>query len=306
MWLSLQGVVAEKLVDLWSGLYPGMLAMVAACTAISLFSSQACNPGKVWWRNRGLAVDVCYWLTLQCIAPYLRMALLIAIATLAMTFATPAEIDDYINHGRGPAAGLPFWWQVAFYLLTSDFLLYWNHRLFHGASLWRYHAIHHSAEDVDWTTAYRFHPINICFGTYLADVIMLYAGVPPAVLLFMVPFQTTMSLFVHANVNWTLGPLKYVVASPVFHRWHHTMPDEGGSSNFAPTFALWDVLFRTFHMPPGRLPARYGVDDPRFPAGFLAQLAYPFTVGEAPTAAPAAAVNALPPAIGSARPQRES
>jgi sterol desaturase/sphingolipid hydroxylase (fatty acid hydroxylase superfamily) len=306
MWLSLQGIVAQKLVDLWSSLYPGMLAMVAACTAISLFSSQACNPGKVWWRNRGVVVDVCYWLTLQCLAPYLRMGLLIAIATLAMTFATAAEIDDYIHHGHGPLAGLSFWWQVAFYLLASDFLLYWNHRLFHGASLWRYHAIHHSAEDVDWTTAYRFHPINICFGTYLADVIMLYAGVPPAVLLFLVPFQTTISLFVHANVSWTLGPLKYVVASPVFHRWHHTMPDEGGSSNFAPTFALWDVLFRTFYMPPGRLPARYGVDDPRFPAGFLGQLVYPFTAGEAPAGDSDGRLNALPSGLGSARPQRES
>jgi hypothetical protein len=41
MWLSVQGIVAEKLLDLWSGLYPGMLAMVAACTVITLFSSQA-------------------------------------------------------------------------------------------------------------------------------------------------------------------------------------------------------------------------------------------------------------------------
>jgi len=65
MWLSLQGIVAEKLIDLWSSLYPGMLLMVAACTAITLFSSQTCNPGKVWWRNRGLLVDVCYWLTLR-------------------------------------------------------------------------------------------------------------------------------------------------------------------------------------------------------------------------------------------------
>jgi sterol desaturase/sphingolipid hydroxylase (fatty acid hydroxylase superfamily) len=180
--------------------------MVAACSVITLFSGQACNPGKVWWRNRGLLVDVCYWLALQCVAPYFRMGLLILIATFAMAFASPAEIDDYLNNGRGPAAGLPFWWQVAFYMLASDFLLYWIHRIFHGASLWRYHAIHHSAEDVDWTTAYRFHPINICFGTYMVDVLMLYAGVPPAVLLYLVPLQTVIALFVHANLNWTLGP----------------------------------------------------------------------------------------------------
>jgi sterol desaturase/sphingolipid hydroxylase (fatty acid hydroxylase superfamily) len=306
MWLSVQRVVAEKLLDLWSSLYPGMLVMIVACTAITLFSSQACNPEKVWWRNRGLAVDVCYWLTLQLVAPYFRVGLLILISTFAMTFASPAEIDGYVNQGRGPVSGLPFWWQVAFYLLVSDFLLYWIHRIFHGASLWRYHAIHHSAEDVDWTTAYRFHPINICFGTYMVDVLMLYAGVPPAVLLYLVPLQTVIALFVHANLNWTLGPLRYVVATPVFHRWHHTQPDEGGNRNFAPTFSFWDVLFSTFYMPPGRLPARYGVDDPQFPAGFLKQLAYPFTGRSTAVTETGEALSELPSGLGSARPQRES
>jgi sterol desaturase/sphingolipid hydroxylase (fatty acid hydroxylase superfamily) len=306
MWASLQGIVTDNLLGLWSSLYPGMLIMVAACTAVALFSSQACNPGKVWWRNRTLFIDLGYWLTLQCLAPYLRMGLLIAIATLAMAFASPAEIDAYVRNGRGPVSGLSFWSQAAFYLLASDFLMYWIHRTFHGASLWRYHAIHHSAEDVDWTTAYRFHPINICLDTYLADVIMLYLGVAPAVLLFLVPFQTMSSLFVHANLNWTLGPLRYVLATPVFHRWHHTLPDQGGNSNFASTFAFWDVLFGTFYMPSGRLPARYGVDDPQFPAGFLAQLAYPFAGRSAAASKPAGALSELPSGLGSARPQRES
>src|SRR4029077_15225451 len=146
----------------------------------------------------------------------------------------------------------------------------------------------------------------ICFGTYMVDVIMLYMGVAPAVLLFLVPFQTMTALFVHANLNWTLGPLKYVLATPVFHRWHHTMPDEGGNSNFASTFAMWDLLFGTFHMPVGRLPARYGVDDPQFPAGFLKQLAYPFTGRRAGATDPAGSLSALPSGLGSARSQRES
>ncbi len=306
MWLNVQGIVAEKVLDLWSSLYHGMLVMIAACTAGTLFSSQACNPGKVWWRNRGLLVDLCYWVTLQCVAPYFRMALLILIATFAMVFASPAEIDAYVTHGHGPVSGLSFWTQVTFYLLASDFLLYWIHRIFHGASLWRYHAIHHSAEDVDWTTAYRFHPINICFSTYMVDVIMLYVGVPPAVLLYLVPLQTVIALFVHANLNWTFGPLKYVVATPVFHRWHHTLPDQGGNSNFAPTFALWDVLFATFYMPPGRLPARYGVDDAQFPSGFLGQLVYPFTGRTAAASKADGELSGLPSGLGSARPQRES
>jgi sterol desaturase/sphingolipid hydroxylase (fatty acid hydroxylase superfamily) len=298
-------VLTDKLLAIWSSVYPGMLAMITVCTVLCLFSSQACNPGKVWWRNRGLLVDMCYWIALQCLAPYFRMGLMVAIAVACMAFVSAADLNDYISNGRGPISVLSFWPQVALYLVASDFLLYWTHRAFHGVRLWRYHAIHHSAEDVDWSTAYRFHPVNICFHTYMVDVIMLYLGVAPAVMLTLVPFQTMTAMFVHANLNWTLGPLKYAVATPVFHRWHHTGPDEGGNSNFASTFAVWDVLFGTFYMPPGTLPSHYGVDDPQFPPGFLGQLAYPFTRPAAATGA-AAPLTALPSGLGSAAPRSES
>ena len=234
MWLSVQGIVAEKLLGLWSSLYPGMLVMIAACTAITA----VLQPGVQ--SRQGLVA--------QPRASRRRLLLGHAAVPRAVSAHGAADRDRHARDGVRQSGGdrrlhpqrarpgrpaLSFWWQVAFYLLASDFLLYWSHRIFHGASLWRYHAIHHSAEDVDWTTAYRFHPVNICFGTYLADVIMLYAGVSPEALMFMVPLQTAMALFVHANLNWTLGPLKYVLATPVFHRWHHTMPDEGGNRNFA-------------------------------------------------------------------------
>jgi sterol desaturase/sphingolipid hydroxylase (fatty acid hydroxylase superfamily) len=129
---------------------------------------------------------------------------------------------------------------------------------------------------VDWTTAYRFHPVNMWLGSFLVTTIMLYLGVSPAVLLFLVPFDTTTAAFVHANLNWTLGPLKYVVATPVFHRWHHTSLDEGGNTNFAPLLAVWDVLFGTFYIPAHKLPSRYGIDEPAYPQGFLGQFVHPF------------------------------
>jgi sterol desaturase/sphingolipid hydroxylase (fatty acid hydroxylase superfamily) len=206
---------------------------------------------------------------------------------------TAQQIDDYIAHGRGPLASLPFWGQVAVYMVASDFLLYWTHRFFHGAALWRFHAIHHSAVEVDWTTAYRFHPVNMWLGAFLVTAIMLYLGVSPAVLLFLVPFDTTTAAFVHANLNWTLGPLKYVVATPVFHRWHHTPLDQGGNANFGSLFSVWDVVFGTFHMPEGKLPSRYGIDEPEYPQGFLGQLVHPFRdlVG-----APRREVTSRPPA----------
>jgi sterol desaturase/sphingolipid hydroxylase (fatty acid hydroxylase superfamily) len=68
-----------------------------------------------------------------------------------------------------------------------------------------------------------------------------------------------------------------VLATPVFHRWHHTSLEEGGNTNFAGTFPLWDVLFGTFRMPEDELPRDYGVDDEQaVPTGIAGQLAHPF------------------------------
>ena len=136
--------------------------------------------------------------------------------------------------------------------------------------------MHHSSEDLDWISAARFHPVNIFFGTVLVDAGLLLAGISPNVMLWVGPFTTASSAFVHANLNWTLGPFKYVIAGPVFHRWHHTAADRGGGTNFSGTFPIWDILFGTFYMPQKALPDSYGIDDRSFPEGFGAQMLYPF------------------------------
>jgi sterol desaturase/sphingolipid hydroxylase (fatty acid hydroxylase superfamily) len=130
---------------------------------------------------------------------------------------------------------------------------------------------------VDWISAARFHPVNLLLGTIGVDVVLLMAGISPNVMLWLGPFNIFHSAFVHANLNWTLGPFKYLIATPVFHRWHHTSPTEGGNSNFAGTFPLWDLLFGTFRLPEGRLPDNYGIDEQSsFPTEIAGQLAYPF------------------------------
>ena len=276
MFPEIVGQIAVAVAATIRGFLPSAIGFAIVFSALSLFSSQACNPGRPWWRNPGLFTDICYMVIIPFMAPYLRMSLMIMMAGLLSGLVTADQVTDYFAHGRGPLAGLPFWGQVAAYLVLSDFMLYWAHRIFHGAALWRFHAIHHSAEEVDWTTAYRFHPVNLWLGTFLVTAILLFLGLSPAVLLFLVPFDSTTAAFVHANLNWTLGPLRYVIATPVFHRWHHTAADRGGEKNFASTFPILDVLFGTFYMPERLLPDAYGVADQAFPSGFGAQMIYPF------------------------------
>lgn len=249
----------------------GMGIVFAALTHWS-----ACNPGIQWWRKRELVTDVLYWFVIPTIARFVRIGLMAMGAAYIYGIHDSDALIAFFDDGFGPLAQLPLWAQALVFLVVSDFLLYWFHRLYHGAKMWKYHAIHHSSTELDWISAARFHPINILFGTVLVDVALLLAGISPNVMLWVGPFTTASSAFVHANLNWTLGPFKYVMAGPVFHRWHHTAADRGGSSNFAGTFPIWDLMFGTWYMPKGELPDEYGVDDKNFPESFGGQMLYPF------------------------------
>jgi sterol desaturase/sphingolipid hydroxylase (fatty acid hydroxylase superfamily) len=252
------------------------LGFAALFTFVGLFRSQQSTPGKAWWGNPGLFTDISYALINAVASSYFRIpAFLLVVFVLSGTMSKH-EISDYFANGRGPLSTLPFWCQAIVYVVLGDFLLYWIHRGFHRSRMWPFHAIHHSATEVDWTTAYRFHPINLMLQPAFVAVVMITLGIRPEVMAFVMPIDSVIGFWQHSNSNWTLGPLRYVIASPVFHRWHHTMPDEGGNSNFAPTLSVWDWLFGTFYMPEGRLPEAFGVEDAELTEGYFKQLLYPF------------------------------
>jgi hypothetical protein len=78
------------------------------------------------------------------------------------------------------------------FLIGEDFILCWSHRLFHGNQLWKYHAVHHSSEDLEWISAARFDPINLFFGSVLADVVMLLAGISPNIFFVLGPIPSAL------------------------------------------------------------------------------------------------------------------
>jgi sterol desaturase/sphingolipid hydroxylase (fatty acid hydroxylase superfamily) len=254
-------------------LLPILLVLGTVFAVLSYF--WACNPGRPWWRKRELVTDLAYWFIIPLFARYLRIGLLVLGAAWLFGINTPEGLVAFYDDGHGPLAQLPLWLQAAIFLIASDVMMYWLHRGFHRPTMWRYHAVHHSSQDLDWISAARFHPVNIFLGGVLTDVVLLLAGISPNVLVFLGPFTIAHSAFVHANLNWTLGPFKYVLAGPVFHRWHHTAAERGGEKNFASTFPVLDLMFGTFHMPKDQVPDAYGVADP-MPPSFGGQMIYPF------------------------------
>lgn len=234
-----------------------------------------CNPGQPILRKDALA-DIAYSLIIPVFTRFVRIFFL----SMGVFFLFPHQdmdtVREYLSQGYGPLSQMPVWLQAAVIFLISDVVLYWTHRWFHGRKLWRIHAIHHSSPHVDWLSAYRFHPINSWLTFTLLDAATLLAGFSPAAIAAMASVNAIYSAMVHANLNWTFGPFKYLFASPVFHRWHHTSQTEGLDKNFAPTFPLLDIMFGTFYMPEGRVPEHFGVRGSDIGDSFFEHMIWPF------------------------------
>jgi sterol desaturase/sphingolipid hydroxylase (fatty acid hydroxylase superfamily) len=177
--------------------------------------------------------------------------------------------------GYGPLSRQPLWLQAIQVYVLVDFCSYWTHRLFHRGRWWPFHAVHHSSEDLDWLGSLRVHPVNDLVNKLAQATPVLLMGYNPTVTLSTAPVLTFYAIFLHANVNWDFGLLRSVIATPVFHRWHHSRDREAWDKNFAGLLPLWDILFGTYYMPKGRYPENFGICEP-MPKGYLGQLWEPF------------------------------
>jgi sterol desaturase/sphingolipid hydroxylase (fatty acid hydroxylase superfamily) len=226
----------------------------------------------------GFWTDAAYWaatpLTTQILT---RLSVILAIAPVAW-LAYGSFDRELILNGFGPAARLPLPMQAVLILLLSDFVGYWGHRFFHKPRLWRFHAVHHSSVALDWLAAVRVHPINDAVMRVASTLPIFALGFAPKAVAALIPLITLMAIALHANVDWDFGPLRSVIASPRFHRWHHTSEAEGRDKNFAGIFPLWDIIFGTYYMPKGRVPKQFGTDTP-VPTGLVGQLIFPFRRG---------------------------
>lgn len=181
----------------------------------------------------------------------------------------PQPLRDFVG-------GLSLLVQVPVAILMADVGFYTAHRLFHAVPwLWRFHAVHHSIEQMDWLAASRVHPIDqiLTKGISLTPLFMLGFSTEAVAIHGIIYF--IQSYLIHANIRLKFGRLRWLLASPEFHHWHHSNQREAWNKNFAGQLPFLDAMFGTAHMPTGRMPTIYGVDDP-VPNTYLAQFAYPF------------------------------
>src|SRR5260370_1347539 len=71
--------------------------------------------------------------------------------------------------------GLPFFAELFLVLLVADLVQYWTHRAYHEVPfLWRFHAVHHSAEYMHWMAGSRLHIFEL-LATRVSILGVLYA-----------------------------------------------------------------------------------------------------------------------------------
>ena len=177
---------------------------------------------------------------------------------------------------QAKVAAQPFWIQVAEIILVVDFFSYWTHRAFHAVpALWRFHAVHHSPEHMDWLAGSRSHLVDTLANRAAGYLPIFILGFAPGPFLVYVSWISFQAVFIHANVRWTFPGLRWILATPEFHHWHHAKDAEGIDKNFAVLCPLWDRLFGTAHMP-GYWPRALGVVGETLPGTYLGQQAWPF------------------------------
>ena len=232
----------------------------------------ALHPAKLWRKQTGIDLA---WYFINSLLPAAIIAIPLSFLARALRGADPAGLYSTV-------AAWPVWVRMPAILLVSDLGSYWAHRASHAwPFLWRFHAIHHSAEQLDWLVNTRAHPFDMVF-TRLCGLIPVYllgfaqAGTNAAdpVVGIVALFGTVWTFFIHANIRARLGPLEWLISSPAFHHWHHTN-DEHRDRNFAAIFPFWDRLFGTVWLPKHWPPA-YGVDAKISPT-FTGQLLDPLS-----------------------------
>jgi sterol desaturase/sphingolipid hydroxylase (fatty acid hydroxylase superfamily) len=256
--------------NMWGAVCHSVAGLIAIGLVMgALERLKPASPTQRFLRS-GFFTDLLYWLSPYFLyGPLAPKPLAAGAAVLSKALTGSAVI------GFSAVSRQPLWAQAIEAFLLADFLSYWGHRALHGRALWAFHAIHHSAAEVDWLTSIRNHPVNVVAQRLVLTAPLLLLGFPVAAILAVAPASALYNIFVHANLDWRFGPLSRLLVSPALHRWHHAPEAEGCNSNYGEALAIWDALFGTYRFPEG-VPQRLGLDDGP-PPDFVGQTLWPLS-----------------------------
>ena len=215
--------------------------------------------------NRGWVYDL-----FHTYEPFVRTFAIGGAAALLVPYALKLP-------GAGVLQGRSVWLNLAVLAVLSESTFYFLHRWMHSSKvLWEFHRVHHSSTTYYSLMTSRFHIVDMLIFNLPYVLIAAYLGATPWALLGYAVFQGFMDRYGHSNID---GPrfhniFGYVVGSPNYHAWHHSVEPEAVDKNFSRDFTFMDHLFGTAYYPKNVLAHNFG--DPTFSQNYLVQQLLPF------------------------------
>jgi sterol desaturase/sphingolipid hydroxylase (fatty acid hydroxylase superfamily) len=140
--------------------------------------------------------------------------------------------------------------EMAVGVVFLDLMIYLQHVVLHMIPFfWRFHRVHHSDLDLDVSSGFRFHPLEI-LGSMIYKL-GLVAALGPSVMTVVVfeAILSGMAQFTHSNIKLPLGldrALRWLFVTPDMHRIHHSVEIAETNSNYGFNLSIWDRLLGTY------------------------------------------------------------
>jgi sterol desaturase/sphingolipid hydroxylase (fatty acid hydroxylase superfamily) len=189
---------------------------------------------------RGHVQDVCFVALHALVVIPLMTLLSFGAAELVADHASWIELRS--------TAHWPGWLLIPLTIVAMDGANWLAHYADHRSNaLWRFHALHHSQEELNVLTSFRAHPLMHTTGFILATipVVALMPTRPMAPVL--ITIYVCIGTLQHANLRWTFGPVGRVIVSPAYHRFHHDTENQG--LNLGVVLTIWDMLIGRARFP---------------------------------------------------------
>lgn len=144
--------------------------------------------------------------------------------------------------------------------VAVEIAYYWLHRCSHEIRwMWAQHSVHHSAQQITLSVAYRLGWTQFVAGPWLFLLPVCWVGFDPRAVMLMYAANLLYQFWLHTETVGKLGWLEYVLNTPSNHRVHHAIEPEYLDRNYGGVLIVWDRLFGTYAAERDGAPITYGL-----------------------------------------------
>ena len=183
--------------------------------------------------------------------------------TLMLSWLLAPLLSPVFSDALSSQTGLLVWLGVAnisyvAYVLAGvlflDFVIYGLHRLLHANSLlWRLHQVHHSDTNMNASTHFRQHPLQLVVAMLMQLPALWLLGISGVSWAFYGALSAAIQLWQHADLDHAAMSdrwLRPILVTPAMHRVHHDQRRQFHDTNYGALFSFWDRLFGTYAATP--------------------------------------------------------